>query len=114
MAILSTYRHGSAALEHESASLVVPQLQWLGVQSCDTFSHHDPSDDQGLMTLSFRDRRKSTKMLTWTHLKEDDGDAELRREAQVMLMLNQKAEIQLLDSKHGGVAAWVEAKLEGS
>lgn len=53
-------------------------------------------------------------MLTWTHLKEDDGDAELRREAQVMLMLNQKAEIQLLDSKHGGVAAWVEAKLEGS
>lgn len=114
MAILSTYRHGSTALSHERANLVVPQLQWLGLSSHDMLSHHDQCTDQGLLTLSFRDRRKATKMLGWAHLNEDGGDVELRREAQIMLMLNQKAEIQLLESRDGGLAAWIEAKLESS
>ena len=72
----------------------------------------DPSQKQGLLKLSARDRKKATNMLGWEHVGEGGLDADWRRELQVMLMLNMKAEIQLLDEVVGGVQRWVLAKLD--
>ena len=67
--------------------------------------------DQRLLKLSARDRKKATNMLKWEHLDECGLDPDWRRELQVMLMLNMKAEIQLLDELLGGVQGWLLAKL---
>jgi len=50
-------------------------------------------------------------MLEWQNLQEDDIEAGWRRELQVMLMVNYKAEIQLMDEQEGGVQEWVKEKL---
>ena len=44
-------------------------------------------------------------------LGEDGEEQEWRRELQVMLMLNVKAEMEILSARDGGVAGWVEQKL---
>lgn len=61
--------------------------------------------------MSFRDRTKAAKMLKWDIMKENGLETEWRRELQVMLMLNLKAEMELLDECDGGLEAWVEARL---
>ena len=109
IAIMSTYKHGSWNLSHESAQLIVPRLQWLGIQSEDVMIDRDC---KGLLRLSGRDRRKAIKMLENSPVFRDDGgEVEWRREIQVMLMLNVKAEMEMLGEREGGVAAFVESKL---
>lgn len=105
LAILSVYKHGSAALAHESAALRVPQLKWLGLRSehlmLDRGTLHA---NQGLLSLTARDRKKARKMLEHAALAEDGGERSTwRREVQVMLMLNVKAEMQLLDATPDGM-----------
>jgi meiotic recombination protein SPO11 len=41
---------------------------------------------------------------------EDGDEGKWRREVQVMLMLNVKAEIQVLEAGPGGLAAWLEGE----
>ncbi|TKA50128.1 hypothetical protein B0A55_13026, partial [Friedmanniomyces simplex] len=105
LAIMSVYKHGSAALAHESADLRVPQLKWLGLRSEHMLlGGDDTHTSQGLLTLTARDRSKARKMLECEASAEDgDGfdEAEGRRPSQVMLMLNIKAELQLLDAVPG-------------
>jgi len=50
-------------------------------------------------------------MLEWKSFEEEGVDADWRRELQVMLMLNYKTEIQLIDEREGGVQEWVKEKL---
>ncbi|KAF2208571.1 hypothetical protein CERZMDRAFT_114532 [Cercospora zeae-maydis SCOH1-5] len=112
IAILSIYRQGSRALAHENKELVVPQLQWLGLRS----EHLDtggcsPHATQGLLTLSKRDRAMAIRMLEQTGA-EGGGDSSLQRqELQAMLMLNVKAELQLLDAVPGGMTNLLQSAL---
>jgi meiotic recombination protein SPO11 len=100
---MSTYKHGSISLAHESASLAVPSIQWLGVRSYDFLQKEE--DVQGLLKLTARDRRIAVKMLE----KEMFGEEEWR-ELQVMLMLNVKAEIQVLGNGES-LGEWLDGKL---
>lgn len=106
--IMSTYAYGSITLSHQSQTLAVPSISWLGVQSEDL-----PTEDfsrVGLLRLSSRDRRMATRMLERSAFQEGKG-AEWRRELQVMLMLNYKAEIQILSDGAAGLEDWLNMKL---
>ena len=99
---MSTYKHGSVNLAHDS-NLAVRSIQWLGVRSCDFLqTEHDV---QGLLKLTARDRKIALKLLG---KRISDGD--WRRELQIMLILNVKAEIQIVG---GGEALgeWLDSKL---
>lgn len=100
---MSVYKHGSISLAHEK-DVAVPSIRWLGVRSQDFLKTE--SDMPGLLTLTKRDRRIAGIMLG----KSEEGDLEWRRELQVMLMLNVKAEIQILG---GGemLREWLDGKL---
>ena len=112
IAIMSTYKHGSWNLSHESSQVLVPSIQWLGVRSCDIVSSADGEEYKGVLRLSGRDRHKARKMLENNVVLGEEGrESEWRREVQVMLMLNVKAEMEVLAEREGGVAGWVEGRL---
>lgn len=104
MAILSVYRHGSQALAHESKGHAVPQLQWLGLRrehlNVDSDNTHS---SQGLLSLTRRDRQQATKMLDRLAVSSTQDSTAQARELQTMLMLNVKAELQLLDAVPNGM-----------
>jgi len=115
---MSTYARGSVTLAHENA-VNVPSIQWLGLKSFDVVENtnddaHDNAgnDGKGLLRMSGRDRKKATKMLENSPgLVEEGGNAIWRREMQVMLMLNIKAEMEILADREGGIARWSDHKL---
>ncbi len=110
LAIMSVYKHGSLALAHESEQLNVPQMQWLGLRSehmkLDT---DDLSTEQGLLSLTPRDRRRAVKMLERSS--NDQDGAETAQALQTMLMLNVKAELQLLDASPDGMVNLLRSAL---
>jgi len=108
--ILSTYKYGSIQLAHENIHLTVPSIHWLGVQSQDLHSE-ESDDDLDLLRITARDRRIAVKMLERPTFAEDGPEPMWRRELQVMLMLNTKAEIQHLSGREGGLEEWLEDKL---
>lgn len=112
--ILSNYKYGSSALAHENAELNVPRTRWLGVQSKDLHAYEQAGGCDGLLRLTARDRRKATLMLEKEIFAEDGPEVGWRRELQVMLMLNVKAEIQLLSGREGGLERWLEERLQES
>lgn len=127
IAIMSTYKHGSHSLAHENMTssstpaLALPELHWLGVRSDQVFripagegdtKGGATSDAQGLMKLTPRDRKKASRMLEWDLLAENGPEPEWRRELQTMLMLNVKAEMQILEERPGGLSAWLEGELQ--
>jgi len=94
--------------------LNVPRIQWLGLTSSDignVASGNDLHQSQGLLTLTARDRRKAAKMLGWAVMAEHGCEPEWRRQLQVMLMLDVKAELQLLEAAQGGIVRWVAERL---
>ncbi|KAM0717806.1 hypothetical protein Q7P37_006138 [Cladosporium fusiforme] len=109
MAILSTYKHGSANLAHETEHLQLPQIQHLGLGRAHVLSSNDSQASQ-MLTLTMRDRNKARKMLEWEVL-ADEGD--FRASLQVMLMINVKAELQLLDAAPNGMAKLLIQGLPG-
>ena len=112
MAVMSTYKHGSWNLSHESAQLLVPGIEWLGIRSTDIITTDTGDKSNDLLRLSARDRHKATKMLENSAVfREDGSEEEWRRELQVMLMLNVKAEMESLGEREGGVDGWVDEKL---
>ena len=108
---MSTYKYGSSSLTHENAYLKVPTIRWLGVKSSDLQFQQEGKDDIGLLDLTARDRRKATKMLGKEVFAEEGAELEWRRELQVMLMLDMKAETQLLSSREGGLEQWLGKKM---
>lgn len=112
LAIMSTYKHGSLKLSHENAGLNVPSIQWLGVQSQDVLAGNEQDEHSGLLRLSARDRKRAADMLENSEVLQEGGIEKVwRRELQVMLMLNVKAEMEILADRQGGVKVWVEEKL---
>jgi len=113
--IMSTYKYGSVALAHENANLAVPRVRWLGVKSSAFLHFNDVDasgkDKVGMLKLTKRDRRIATSMLGKECFEEEGREPEWRRELQVMLMLNVKAEIQILSSARGGLNGWIDGKL---
>ncbi|KAF1928237.1 meiosis-specific topoisomerase Spo11 [Didymella exigua CBS 183.55] len=127
IAIMTTYKYGSYRLAHEDVAhkdapaLSLPNLRWLGVKR-----HHisqaqvneggtDTSatlELQGLMRLTARDRMKAICMLEWDLCTEDGSEQEWRHELQTMLVLNTKAEIQILDELPGGVVSFLSSELD--
>lgn len=108
--ILSTYKQGSKSLAHESEGHCTPQLQWLGLRSEHlSLGQEDTHASQGLLKLTARDRKKAVKMLE----QEDDlaVPEEWKKELRTMLMLNTKAELQLLDATAGGMLELLTANL---
>lgn len=125
--IMSTYKYGSLRLAHEDAARVdghganLPTLQWLGVQS-----HHinrtpgnegdtttgGLADAQGVMKLTPRDRKKAHRLLEWGICGEHGLEPAWRAALQSMLMLNVKAEMQILDEVPGGLVSWLSNQLE--
>lgn len=98
LAIMSVYKYGSVALAHESAELRVPGLMWLGLRRENMLVDDEPvHTSQGLLSLTAGDRRKAMKML------ERCDDLEMRSALQSMLMMNTKAELQILDSIPDGM-----------
>lgn len=114
LAILSIYKHGSRALAHESVNHVVPGLKWLGLRSHHLYLvDHDAHAAQGLLRLTARDRKKAVCMLE--RLSDCSYDeAEKKQELQTMLMLNMKAELQLLDSSPNGMTKLLSDELGGN
>lgn len=126
IAIMITYKYGSYRLAHEDAThrdapaLSLPNLRWLGMKR-----HHISRTDalgdrtgpgrapelQGMMKLTSRDRSKAVHMLEWDLCSETGSELEWRHELQTMLMLNTKAEIQILDELPGGVISFINFEL---
>lgn len=103
---MSTYKYGSASLAHEK-NLAVSSIRWLGVRTCDFLDTEN--EIQGLLTLTARDRKVALKMLAKS-VAEEDRDEEWRRELQIMLIMNVKAEIQILGNVKA-LVEWLDKKL---
>lgn len=104
---MSTYKYGSFSLAHENSNLNVSSIRWLGIRSPQSDSLDSVHQDQGLLRLSARDRCKASGMLEREVFAEHGPEAEWRREVQVMLMLNLKAEIQLIEAGPLGLVKWL-------
>lgn len=111
IAIVSTYKYGSIALVHENAQLRVPGLKRLGIRSKDITTLSSVDDETGLLRLTARDRRRARRMLGNKELVEEGEETEWRRDLQYMLMLNVKAEIQILSNQEGGLERWLEREI---
>ncbi|OMP85627.1 Meiotic recombination protein SPO11 [Diplodia seriata] len=121
LSIMCTYKYGSIALAHEGDSVKVPNMEWLGIKSVDVFPLADPEPEvpqtlnvhqtEGLLSLSYRDRRMASRMLCKQPHSEDDSYNELKRELQFMLMLNVKAELEILESRDDGLGLWLLGQL---
>lgn len=112
IAIMYTYEYGSIALAHEGDEITTPNIISIGLSS----EHISDSDElqqqqQGLMQLTGRDRRKAQKMLDHNQLAQGEEEVSWRRELQVMMMLDMKAELQILDSSPIGLLGLLMARL---
>lgn len=106
---MQIYRQGSNSLPHERA-VDVPEMRWLGVRTDDVLA--DLQDDAAVLRLTQRDRGKAISMLE--RADEENGcraDEQCRVELQRMLMLNIKAEIQILEDRRGGLEGWLDEKI---
>jgi meiotic recombination protein SPO11 len=108
LAILHTYKHGSKKMSEENAGLVIPMIQWMGLHSRAITDDDHTHRTQGLLALTLRDRHKARKMLEWDQHASFDEAAQWRRELQVMLMLNLKAEMQIVDSGPSGLVNMIK------
>ncbi|KAJ5562485.1 Winged helix-turn-helix transcription repressor DNA-binding [Penicillium sp. DV-2018c] len=112
MAIMSTYKYGSAAHLHQNARLSIPRLQWLGLRVSDIIAVPEVLGDKALLTLTMRDRRKIVTMLHNSPVWASDGpEPQWRAELQRMLVLNLKAEIEILYECHGGLEGWINRRM---
>lgn len=113
LAIFLTYRDGSLALHHERKHLVAPTLECIGLGSESIHSFIEMNDEEGedgLLRLTSRDRRKAIRMLE----RQDDwgcSSADASAELRMMLMLNVKCEIQVLDDMPSGLGGWLADRM---
>ncbi|OQE87704.1 hypothetical protein PENNAL_c0019G03860 [Penicillium nalgiovense] len=112
MAIMSTYKYGSAAHLHQNARLSIPRLQWLGLRVSDIIAVPEVLGDTALLSLTIRDRKKITAMLRNSPVWASNGpEPEWRAELQRMLVLNLKAEVEILYGCQGGLEGWINRRM---
>lgn len=92
-------------MQPENHQLAVPTIHHLGLCADHLMlSSVHTHQVQGLLPLSTRDRKKAASMLKGNELLADRGlHASWRRDLHIMLMLNYKAELQILDAMPGGL-----------
>ncbi|OJD24808.1 hypothetical protein ACJ73_03830 [Blastomyces percursus] len=115
IAIMSTYKYGSRAQAHDNPNLTVNKMQWLGLQSSEVASRIEvyQQDEEVLIPLASRDRKKAQDMLSRSPVFAEDGpEPAWRGELQHMLMSNVKAEIEILYEREGGIERWLDRKLQ--
>jgi hypothetical protein len=81
-------------------------MKWLGIKSSDLVGISTNESNQ-LITLSERDRRLAISMLHRFIVHHELKDFDMKKELQCMLVLNCKAEIQLVESLEGGLSEWL-------
>ncbi|KAI9757520.1 MAG: hypothetical protein M4579_003433 [Chaenotheca gracillima] len=111
IAIHSTYKYGSAALAHENEQLTVRNLRSIGLSNSDVYSIDAASEGRGVLSLTVRDRRQARKMLERDIYSENGPEPGWRRELQIMLFTNVKAEIQVINEGNQTFDQWLEGKL---
>jgi meiotic recombination protein SPO11 len=112
MAIVSTYKYGSVAHTSENGKLNVPCLWWLGLRTSDVVTGASGNDDEALMRLTARDRKKIIGMLSSNPVWAAEGpELAWRAELQQMLMLNLKAEIEILYDREEGLEGWIDRQM---
>lgn len=112
MAIMSTYKYGSMAHARDNEKLNVSKLRWLGLRTSDVIGGADSFGDEAFIRLSPRDRKKAITMLANNPVWAEDGpEQEWRAELQQMLMLNLKAEIEILYDRQEGLEGWIDKKM---
>ncbi|KAM5489002.1 endodeoxyribonuclease [Microsporum audouinii] len=112
MAIMSTYKYGSMAQVHQNAYLNVPSIQWIGLYASEMISTVDFLNGSSLIPMSRRDRKKAEAMLNRNPCFAEDGpEPSWRKELQSLLVMNMKAEIEILYECDGGIEGWLDGKL---
>ncbi|KAL4903503.1 hypothetical protein BDW74DRAFT_179919 [Aspergillus multicolor] len=112
MAIMSTYKYGSMAHVQENERLNLPSLRWLGLRTSEAVSGLGLDGDEALIPLTERDRKKIAGMLSRSPVWAFDGpEVEWRVELQRMLVLNVKAEIEIIYDREGGLEGWLEREM---
>lgn len=112
MAIMSTYKYGSIAQVHRNANLNVPSIRWVGLQASEMISTAHPSNMPSLVLMSQRDREKAEAMLKRNPSFAEDGpEPTWRKELQSMLVMNVKAELEILYELDGGMEGWLDRKM---
>lgn len=111
LAILSNYKYGSMRSSHDGEALTTPDLRWLGLKSDHILSLEQTHFNQGLMPLTKRDRRKATRMLGQVRMTEDGEESQWRQQLQVMLLVNYKAELQILDANPGALMGLISSSM---
>ncbi|KAL1304175.1 hypothetical protein AAFC00_000600 [Neodothiora populina] len=113
LAIFMTYKQGSRMHRIGASDLTVPNMQWLGLCSRHIKDGDDTHGNQGLMPLTKRDRHKARKMLEKKEFcGEEDSVPVWRGQLQVMLYLNLKAELQILDTCPGALTNTITCAVE--
>ncbi|KAF7115133.1 hypothetical protein CNMCM5793_001367 [Aspergillus hiratsukae] len=115
MAIMSTYKYGSMAHARDNEKLNVSKLRWLGLRTSDVIGGADAFGDEAFIRLSPRDRKKALAMLSNNPVWAENGpEQEWRAELQQMLMLNLKAEIEILYDRQEGLEGWIDKQMTAS
>lgn len=110
--ILKCYLYGSKNLAREHACNI-PEMKWLGLKA-DNIALG--AGAQISKPLSMRDRVIALSMLASEGWRDGNGNilpglVEGMNELRRMLMLNRKAEIQMLDDREGGLESWLTDRL---
>ncbi|EAW14699.1 putative meiosis-specific topoisomerase Spo11 [Aspergillus clavatus NRRL 1] len=112
---MSTYKYGSMAHAHDNARLNVPGLRWMGLRTLDIIATADRAGDGTLTQLTARDRKKAIGMMSNSPVLAADGpEQEWRAELQQMLMVNLKAELEILYDQEEGLEGWIDRKMATS
>ncbi|KAF7507604.1 hypothetical protein GJ744_010274 [Endocarpon pusillum] len=107
--IMQIYCQGSQSLPHET-ELNVPEMQWLGVRAADVLA--EVQNDESVLKLTSRDRKKAVAMLGRLNRESEAVvDEQCKIELQRILVLNVKAEIQLLEDRPGGLEGWLNGRI---
>jgi len=111
--ILKCYRYGSKKMAQEHGCNI-PEMKWIGLKAEDVTRKGQA--DNASMPLSMRDRAIALSMLTSGEWRDGSGTLlpgleECTAELQLMLMLNRKAEIQILDESGNGLEDWLTVRL---
>lgn len=108
IAIMQIYRQGSIALAHEQSS-TIPEMKWLGMKLDDVVS--GTMTEEPLLPLTLIDRERIRAMLARQSSDADLVQQQVLSELQKMLVLDVKAEMQLLDDRPGGLVQWLEERI---
>lgn len=109
IAIANTYKHGSAKLAHEGASSQTAKAHRIGLTRHHITDEGASEVEHALLPLTGRDRRKAKAMLRHMSNTDRDGVEDDIADLQAMLMLNLKAELQLLDERPDGLGRFLSS-----